>query len=307
MVASMPIGSREEAPRVQREPGASMPIGSLEEAHRVQTEPRASMPIGVFDSGLGGLTVLSEIHRVLPHENLVYFGDTARVPYGNKSSTTIIRYSREITKFLLKQNVKAIVVACNTASSYALEAIRELTEIPVLGVIDPAVRSLIVRAPQSAIAGLIATKGTIASASYESSLGRNGGKQKLVAQPCPLLVPLIEEGYASSKAADLILQDYLEPLAKSGVEYLLLGCTHYPLIAESIRRLYPQFTLIDSAAETATTLQKLLRDADLLAKSERPSVELYVSDMTESMRNLKELFFAGKVDRFEVAQVSEEM
>jgi glutamate racemase len=178
-------------------------------------ETKASMPIGVFDSGLGGLTVLSEINRVLPNENLVYFGDTARVPYGNKSSTTIIRYSREITKFLLRQNVKAIVVACNTASSYALEAIRELTEIPVLGVIDPAVRSLITRAPQSAVAGLIATKGTISSASYEASLGRNGGNQKLVAQPCPLLVPLIEEGYASSKAADLNLARLPRPAGQS--------------------------------------------------------------------------------------------
>jgi len=263
--------------------------------------------IGVFDSGLGGLTVLSEIHRVLPQESLVYFGDTARVPYGNKSSTTIIRYSREITKFLLKQNVKAIVVACNTASSYALEAIRELTDIPVLGVIDPAVRSLIARAPKDAVAGLIATKGTIASASYDASMSRNNGTQKLVAQPCPLLVPLIEEGYANSAAADLILRDYLDPLAASGVEYLLLGCTHYPLIAESIRRLYPRFQLIDSAAETATTLRQLLAERALEAQNARPSVELYVSDMTESMRNLKELFFAGKVDRFETAQITEDL
>ncbi len=314
--ASMPIGSPEDGPRVQREPGASMPIVSLEDAppkrrpedgSRVQREPGASMPIGVFDSGLGGLTVLSEIHRVLPHENLVYFGDTARVPYGNKSSTTIIRYAREITKFLLKQNVKAIVVACNTASSYALEAIREMTEIKVLGVIDPAVRSLSALAPAAAVAGLIATKGTIASRAYEASLERHKGAQKLVTQPCPLLVPLIEEGYASSKAADLILQDYLEPLAKSGVEYLLLGCTHYPLIASSIKRLYPQFILIDSAAETAITLQSLLSEAKLLGHAERPVVDLFVSDMTESMKNLKDLFFAGKVDRFEVAQINEEM
>ena len=304
--ASMPIGSHEDARRVQREPEASMPIGSHEDARRVQREPEASMPIGVFDSGLGGLTVLSEIHRVLPHENLVYFGDTARVPYGNKSSTTIIRYSREITKFLLRQNVKAIVVACNTASSYALEAIREMTEIPVLGVIDPAVRSLTALAPATAVAGLIATKGTIASRAYEASLGRHRGVQQLVTQPCPLLVPLIEEGYADSKAAELILRDYLQPMAERGVEYLLLGCTHYPLIATTIKKLYPQFRLIDSAAETATNLKSLLAEAKLLGDAQRPAVDLFVSDMTESMQKLKDLFFAGKVDRFEVAQISEE-
>jgi glutamate racemase len=262
--------------------------------------------IGVFDSGLGGLTVLSEIHRVLPHENLAYFGDTARVPYGNKSSTTIIRYSREITRFLLKQDVKAIVVACNTASSYALDAIRELTDMPVLGVIDPAVRSLTAEAPANAVAGLIATKGTIASAAYEASLQLNKGSQQLLSQPCPLLVPLIEEGYASSQAADLILKDYLQPLADRGVEYLLLGCTHYPLIANSIRRLYPNFKLIDSAAETAISLRNLLSEARLLREAAEPAIDLFVSDMTDSMRNLKDLFFAGKVDRFEIAQVGDD-
>ncbi len=268
--------------------------------------PQDQKSIGVFDSGLGGLTVLREIHRVLPRENLIYFGDTARVPYGNKSSSTIIRYSREITRFLLKQDIKAIVVACNTASSYALEAIRELTDIPVLGVIDPAVRSLASEAPPQAVAGLIATKGTIASGAYDTSLRRNGGSQQLIGQPCPLLVPLIEEGYASSQAADLILRDYLQPLAERGVEYLLLGCTHYPLIAASIRRLYPHFKLIDSAAETATTLQGLLTKANLLGNAEKPVIDLFVSDMTDSMRSLKDLFFAEKVDRFEVAQVGDD-
>ncbi|MFZ5630088.1 MAG: glutamate racemase [Spirochaetota bacterium] len=290
-----------------REPQASMPIGSHEDAPRVQREPMASMPIGVFDSGLGGLTVLREIHRQLPHENLVYFGDTARVPYGNKSATTIVRYAREIVRFLLLRDVKAIVVACNTASSYALEAIREMTDIPVLGVIDPAVRSLTQRARHQAVAGLIATKGTIASHAYDASLQRHHGHQTLISQACPLLVPLIEEGYADSQAAELILRDYLAPLARQGTEYLILGCTHYPLIAGAIKRLYPQFNLIDSAEETARELQQLLEAKALLRPAAAARIELFVSDMTESMQKLRELFFSGRVDRFEIAQLAEEV
>lgn len=262
--------------------------------------------IGVFDSGLGGLTVLREIHRQLPGENLIYFGDTARVPYGNKSSATIIRYSREIVRFLLARDVKAIVVACNTASSYALDAIRDMTDIPVLGVIDPAVRSLTHKAKAGSVAGLIATKGTISSGAYEKALKGNHGSQQLISKACPLLVPLIEEGYAESKAAELILRDYLEPLAAAGTEYLLLGCTHYPLIAITILRLYPQFKLIDSAEETAIELRTLLSDRGLMRDAQAASVELFVSDMTDSMRALQQLFFQSNVDKFEVAQVGDD-
>lgn len=273
----------------------------------MMVQNQASMPVGVFDSGLGGLTVLRQIHALLPHENLIYFGDTARVPYGNKSSTTIIRYSREIVRFLLSRDVKAIVVACNTASSYALEAIREMTDIPVLGVIDPAVRSLTQKSAADSVAGLIATKGTIASLSYEAALKRLSGKQRLLTRACPLLVPLIEEGYAESAAADLILRDYLGPLAEQGADYLILGCTHYPLIAKAIKRLYPQFKLIDSAEETATELLTVLAQQNILRTEGGGRVELYVSDMTDSMRSLQQLFFESKVDKFEVAQVSEEL
>lgn len=263
--------------------------------------------IGVFDSGLGGLTVLREIHALLPRENLVYFGDTARVPYGNKSSTTVIRYSREIVRFLLSRDVKAIVVACNTASSYALGAIREMTDIPVLGVIDPAVRSLSQKASAESVAGLIATKGTISSGSYGIALARLHGRQRLISRACPLLVPLIEEGYAESAAADLILRDYLQPLAEQGAEYLILGCTHYPLIARAITRLYPQFKLIDSAEETAAELKAVLTEKNILRSENGGCVELYVSDMTDSMRSLQQLFFQSKVDKFEVAQIGEEL
>lgn len=262
-----------------------------------------SKSIGVFDSGLGGLTVLKEIHRVLPHENLIYYGDTARVPYGNKSSATIIRYSREIAHFLISRDVKAIVVACNTASSYALEALREMTDIPVIGVIDPAVRSLAQNAPEKSTAGLIATKSTIASQAYDRSLAKFHGSQFLVAKACPLLVPLIEEGYAESAAAELILKDYLEPLKEKGVSHLILGCTHYPLIARKIKALYPEFILIDSAAETAAGLKALLAEKGIQNGAGTGRVELYVSDMTESMLQLKDIFFAGKVDRFETAAV----
>lgn len=263
----------------------------------------AEKSIGVFDSGLGGLTVLKEIHRALPQENLVYFGDTARVPYGNKSSATIIRYSKEISEFLLGRDVKAIVVACNTASSYALESIRAMTDIPVLGVIEPAVRSLAERAKPTSVAGLIATKGTIASAAYDAALRKLNGSQKLIGKACPLLVPIIEEGYAESAVADLILKDYLESLSNAGAEYLILGCTHYPLIAHAITRLYPGFQLIDSAEETANELGTLLAKRGELRKGAPGSVELYVSDMTDSMRALQQLFFAAQVNKFEMMQI----
>ncbi len=300
------IGSHSDAPPVRsqghhihvtRDPADILSAGY---------EPEASKPIGVFDSGLGGLTVLREIHARLPHENLIYFGDTARVPYGNKSSTTIIRYAREIVRFLLSRDVKAIVVACNTASSYALEAIRELTDIPVLGVIDPAVRSLTQKSATDSVAGLIATKGTIASLSYEAALKRLHGEQRLLTRACPLLVPLIEEGYADSAVADLILRDYLGPLAEQGAEYLILGCTHYPLIARAIARLYPQFKLIDSAEETAAELKAVLAQKNMLRSEDGGRVELYVSDMTDSMRSLQQLFFQSQVDIFEVAQVGDD-
>jgi len=261
-------------------------------------------PIGVFDSGLGGLTVLKEIHRALPRENLIYFGDTARVPYGNKSSATIIRYSQEITDFLLARDVKAIVVACNTASSFALDTLRSMTEVPVLGVIEPAVRSLIKKSESSAKAALIATKSTIASGAYDLTLKRLGGSQKLIVKACPLLVPLIEEGFSESAAAELVLREYLTPIAAENPEYLILGCTHYPLIAQAIQRLFPALNLIDSAEETARELHEFLEQKQLAKKSGSGRVELYVSDMTESMRALKNLFFNGKVDRFEVAQVA---
>ncbi|MCS6972596.1 MAG: glutamate racemase [Leptospiraceae bacterium] len=261
--------------------------------------------IGVFDSGLGGLTVLREIHRLLPQENLIYFGDTARVPYGNKSAATVIRYSKEIVQFLLARNVKAIVVACNTASSYALETIKQMTDVPVIGVIDPALRALVRTASPQAIAGLIATRGTIQSGAYPAALQRLGGKQKLVTQPCPLLVPLIEEGYTEGLVCELIVRDYLEPLVRQGVGYLILGCTHYPLLAPLIRRLYPQFHLIDSAEETAHELAAVLANASLNRKEGTARIELYVSDMTESVRMLKDRFFAGKVDIFTEAQLAE--
>jgi glutamate racemase len=210
-------------------------------------------------------------------------------------------------RFLLSYDIKAIVVACNTASSYALDAIREMTDIPVLGVIDPAVRTLTQRAAPDSVAGLIATRGTIASNSYHAALERNHGRQKLISQACPLLVPLIEEGYAESRAAELILHDYLDPLAVQGVEYLILGCTHYPLIAPVISRMFPRFKLIDSAEETARELRELLTKRNLLHNQTGSTIELFVSDMTDSMQKLRQLFFPGHIDRFEVAQVAEEL
>ena len=241
----------------------------------------------------------------MPNEDLIYFGDTARVPYGAKSSTTVIRYAREITQFLLDQNVKSIVVACNTVSSHAMEAIKQMTTMPVFGVIDPAVRSLIQRNPQNKKSGLIATKSTIASQSYNNTLNKSGGIA-LLSKACPLLVPLVEEGYANTPAAEMIIRDYMDPLIAEGIEFLVLGCTHYPLIAPVLKALYPKLTLIDSAEETALDIATALRQLKLLnQRSTSGKISLYVSDMTESVKALKDLFFPNAIEKFEVHQLGD--
>lgn len=254
----------------------------------------AARPIGVFDSGLGGLTVLSAIHKRLPGENLVYFGDTARVPYGNKSAETIVRYSLEILDFLLSNNVKAVVVACNTASSFALEALRKKSSVPVMGVIEPGVTALVRHYPDIREAAVIATRSTTSSKSYSVALEKINPQVSLFSQACPLLVPLVEEGYADSEAAEIILRDYLSEIISRGIHHVILGCTHYPFLKRTIQKLYPDIKLIDSSAETATALEELLKAEKLHSTATTGNVNLFVSDITESMLEMKDKFFPGQ-------------
>ena len=222
-------------------------------------------PIGVFDSGIGGLTVAHEIIRQLPRESIVYFGDTARVPYGPKSPDTVCRYSREISGFLRAQDVKAIVIACNTATAHALPALRDELPIPVLGVVEPGARAA-VRASRGGHIGVIGTAGTVRSGAYERAIRAIDPDARVTARACPLFVPLVEEGWLDHPVTRLVTEEYIRPLMDESVNTLVLGCTHYPLLKPLLcRELGNGVQLIDSAAETATELGRVLREQGIEA------------------------------------------
>ena len=255
-----------------------------------------TQPIGVFDSGLGGLTVLSAIHEKLPSENLIYFGDTARVPYGSKSRDTVIRYSEEILEFLITKGVKTVVVACNTASSYAIDLLREKNQLPILGVVEPGIQALVKQNPNISQAAVIATRSTVKSGTYQSKAKKIKSDLSLYAKACPLLVPLIEEGMAEKKAAELIIREYLDEIVRENIEHVILGCTHYPIIKETIKRVYPDLNLIDSSLEVASSLELLLEEKNLKNKeTTEGKISIYVSDITESLADMEKLFFGNTI------------
>src|ERR1041385_4878996 len=225
----------------------------------------AAAPLGVFDSGVGGLTVARALFDTLPKESVIYFGDTARVPYGPKSPDTVRRYSAEILAYLLQRGVKAVVVACNTSTAHALEFLRERSPVPVVGVIEPGARAA-VAATKSGVIGVVGTAGTIASGADQRAHTALRHDARIFAQPCPLFVPLVEEGWFDPPAAELIAGEYLEPLRRSAVDTLVLGCTHYPLLKPLLQRVMgPTVRLIDSAQETASELARVLEAAGFSA------------------------------------------
>ncbi len=235
-------------------------------------------PIGVFDSGVGGLTVASEIMRQLPKERTIYFGDTARVPYGNKSQKTIVRYSKQIVNFLLSKKVKAIVIACNTASAFALEAIKSEVSIPVIGVVEPGAKVAASVTKNNNI-GIIGTKGTISSGIYQKLLNKTHPEVNVYGQACPLFVPLVEEGWIDDPITFDVSKRYLKDLQSYDIDTLILGCTHYPLIRETIDSvLESKVELVNPAYETAKTLKKVLRDKGIESKELAGKHEFYVSD-----------------------------
>jgi glutamate racemase len=239
-------------------------------------------PIGIFDSGVGGLTVFKELRRLLPNENLIYFGDTARVPYGGKSAQVITRFSSEILDFLKLQNVKMVVVACNTASALALNKLKAQTELPVIGVIEPGVRAAI-KAAQNNIVGVIGTKGTISSQAYQGRLERYKPSIRVLARACPLLVPIVEENLHNSDIARLTVDKYLNTFKGTGLDTLILACTHYPLLKPLINEFFEgKVTLVDSATETAKEVKEVLVARRLVAETEKEGTErFYVSDSPE--------------------------
>ena len=250
-------------------------------------DTKKTAPIGVFDSGVGGLTVAREIMRNLPNEDIVYFGDTARVPYGSKSKDNIIRYSRQIIHFLQTKGVKAIVIACNTASALALESVKGEFDIPIIGVIEPGARAAL-SVKQTKKIGVIGTEATVRSAMYEKIIGAADAEVTVVAKACPLFVPLVEEGFKKHPVTEEIIDYYLNSYKESGIDALILGCTHYPLLRSKIREYVgEEIVLINPAYETAMDLKRLLQSYDM----ENPDVEgdhgsysFYVSDAADKFK-----------------------
>ena len=241
-------------------------------------------PIGVFDSGVGGLTVAREIMRQMPQERIVYFGDTARVPYGSKSRETILRYSRQIIRFLMTRQVKAIVIACNTASAYALETVEQEFDLPVIGVINAGARTA-VRATRNGRIGVIGTEGTIGSGIYTEVMQRMRPDIQVIGKSCPLFVPLVEEGLLHDSVTDEIASRYLAELKRHFIDTLVLGCTHYPLLRSTLGRLMGNdVVLVNPAYETAIELKQLLESRGLSCEpegGEGEKYQFYVSDLAE--------------------------
>lgn len=243
-------------------------------------------PIGVFDSGVGGLTVAKEIMNQLKHEEIIYFGDTARIPYGSKSKETIIRYSHQIVRFLQTKDVKAIVIACGTASAMAMQALREqYKDMPVIGVVEHGAKAAAQLTKDNRI-GVIATEGAVATGSYEKLIQHFKEDVAVYSKACPLFVPLVEEGWANDPVTEVVARRYLEVLQAEQVDTLVLGCTHYPLLTEVIGRVMGNAVrLINPAHETAAALDQILRDADLRGGHEKPVHAFYVSDRAQKFEN----------------------
>ena len=254
-----------------------------------QYEKLSTAPIGVFDSGVGGLTVVREIMRQIPNEKIIYFGDTARVPYGSKSKDTVTRFSRQIVRFLQTYQVKTIVVACNTASAYALEELEKETDIPMIGVVKPGAKAAS-DATRNGRIGVIATEATIGSHIYSRYINEINPQAKIYGKACPLFVPLVEEGLWIDPVTDEIAKRYLTELINIDIDTLILGCTHYPLIRSTVAKIMgDNVTLVNPAYETAKELKELLSEKGLLTK-EPPRLgetqyQFFVSDGAEKFKN----------------------
>jgi glutamate racemase len=247
-------------------------------------------PIGVFDSGVGGLTVLKEIERLMPAEDIIYFGDTARVPYGNKSKSTIIKFSTENILFLLEKEVKIIVVACNTASSLALDYLKGIFSIPILGVIEAGVDRALEITKHRKI-GIIGTRSTVGSRSYEKEILRRNKNTNVYSKACPLFVPLVEEGILKGKIIEQVIDMYLRALREKRIDTLILGCTHYPLLKREIAKYLKHVFIVDSAEEVALHTKEVLIENDILNQDRRiGEKEFYVTDEPKGFVKLAKLF-----------------
>jgi glutamate racemase len=257
----------------------------------------SSQPIGVFDSGIGGLTVAHSLFDILPNENIIYFGDTARLPYGTKSKETIINYSKEITNFLLAKKVKLIVVACNTASSVAIPSLKKITNIPLIGVIKPGSKAALEKTKNNKI-GVIGTFGTIESDAYKKQIHQLKKNAKVFQQSCSLFVQLAEDGWTDNKIASMIAKEYLLDLKKINIDTLILGCTHYPVLKNVIRKFMgSKVNLIDSGKETAAEVKRLLEKRKLLNPQIKSGVhKFYVTDFQKKFSEISERFLGQRLE-----------
>lgn len=250
-----------------------------------------SRPIGVFDSGIGGLTVVKEIMEQLSNESIVYFGDTARVPYGSKSKETITKFSFQCIHFLLEKKVKAIVVACNTASAASLDAIKQSFDIPIVGVVEPGAIAACLVTKSNRI-GIIGTESTVSSGAYEKEINVINNDVKMILKACPLFVPIAEEGWQDTQIAKLTAREYLEELKEKGIDALLMACTHYPLLESTISEVMGEdIKLVNPAYETAKVLKTVLHDLNIQSKSNKSAgYEFYVSDNPVKFKKVGENF-----------------
>jgi glutamate racemase len=266
-------------------------------------------PLGVFDSGVGGLTVAREIMRQLPEERIIYFGDTARVPYGTKSKETIIRYSRQIVHFLLEKGVKAIVVACNTASAYALEEIRGEIPVPIIGVVKPGAK-VAAETSRNGIIGVIGTEATISSQLYTRVIHEHNPKAVVIGKACPLFVSLVEEGWLKDPITVAVAERYLDSFLKSDIDTLIMGCTHYPLLRSTLRSILGErVNLVNPAYETAQSLKTLLLEHGILNDGQQeftgPQHQFYVSDAAEKFKNFANSILPCEIKEAQLIHIEE--
>jgi glutamate racemase len=253
-------------------------------------------PIGIFDSGVGGLTVFREIARALPREPLVYLGDSARVPYGTKSPATVLRYSLEAARHLLTRDIKMLVVACNTATAAALPKLKEALEIPVIGVVEPGARAAVDRT--SGVIGVIATEGTVKSKAYTTAIKALDPDVEVIESAAPLFVPLAEEGWANTHVAREVAEIYLEPLIDHGIDTLVLGCTHYPILRGTIEKVVGNAVhIVDSAETTALCVRDSLGRSAGVAN---PEYHFYVTDAEERFRRIAGEFLEQEIENLEL-------
>lgn len=257
--------------------------------------------IGVFDSGIGGLTVVKELMNYLPHEKIFYLGDTARTPYGTKAKETIIRFSSEIIAFLMKKNVKIIVIACNTASALALEAVRKKFRMDIIGVVDAGAKAAVSATENNRVA-VIGTASTIRSGAYEKTIKKYSPRVKVFSKAAPLLVPLVEEGWLNRKETAAILKVYLKDFKKRGVDTLVLGCTHYPLLKPLIKKTMPGVHVIDSAKVVAAQVNNLLQEKNIRAtKNNKTSTAFFATDDPARFNRVGRMFLKSRMKTAKLA------